>query len=129
MRLSANVGETFALLRSQPIYNSGTGLWSLYDFDAAGYTPGDLLNNAAFGALYFYLTSQTDESIPTVTVGGVDKLAYQLPFALNTTIDTQGDLYFESKAAMQGIMFNYEIKYVNSVTAITVIEKGEFYFN
>lgn len=129
MRLSANVGETFALLRSQPIYNSGTGLWGLYDFDAAGYAPGDELDDNALGALYFSLSSQIDGSIPTVTIAAVDTLAYQIPFVLNTTIDTQGDLYFESKAAMQGIMFDYEIKYVNSVTAITVIEKGEFYFN
>lgn len=129
MRLAANTGETFAVLRSVPIYDAGTNTYSLYDFDAAGYAPGDDLDVDAQGALYWTLRSEIDDSIPTIEVLGVDTLAYQVPFVLNSTIDTQGDFYFVSTESMRGITFNYEVRYVNTSTGVTSIEKGQFYFN
>lgn len=127
-QLTSNTGETFTLLRSLPIYDTGTGLWSPYNWVSAGYALGAVTSDVAKGKMYFTLRSQINDSIPTITVNGVDVLAYQVNFYVDATLATQVGLLLRSTTAMKGIMFTYEIEFFKTSTPVR-IEKGEFYFN
>jgi hypothetical protein len=125
-RLSGHVGASFTMIQTVPIYDLDEAVWTLYDWDDAGYEDGDPLNDEEKGAFYFTLRSQGNDTYPVITHDDIEVQAYRLPFVMANTHDAS--LTFIPRDQMRGKMFDYILEFVKT-DAPVLVAQGEFFTN